>query len=78
VDTDSDVPTFTASAYVLNSLVDAKGDIIAASADNTPARLAVGTDGQILYADSGETTGLRWGAAPSGGGGLDPFLLMGA
>jgi len=45
---------------VANSLVDAKGDLIAASADNTPARLAVGTNGQILVAASGETTGLAW------------------
>ena len=48
------------SAFVSNSLVDAKGDLIAASADNTPARLAVGTNGQILVAASGETTGLKW------------------
>lgn len=66
------------SAFVQNSLVSGKGSLIAATADDTPADLPVGTDGQILYADSGETTGLRWGAAPSGGGGLDPFLLMGA
>jgi hypothetical protein len=62
---------------VLNSLVSGKGSLIAATADDTPADLPVGTDGQILYADSGETTGLRWGAPPAGGG-LDPFLLMGA
>ena len=48
------------SGYVANSLVDAKGDLVAASADNTPARLAVGTNGQILVAASGETTGLAW------------------
>jgi hypothetical protein len=45
---------------VANSLVDAKGDLIAASADNTPARLAVGTNEHRLVADSAEATGLRY------------------
>ena len=42
------------------SRLDAKGDILTASADNTPARLAVGSNGQVVEADSGETTGLKW------------------
>jgi hypothetical protein len=42
------------------TIVDAKGDIIAASAADTPARLAVGNDGETLVADSSATTGLRW------------------
>jgi hypothetical protein len=54
------LPTASDVGAVANSLVDAKGDLIAASADNTPARLAVGTNGQILVAASGETTGLAW------------------
>jgi len=45
---------------VANSLVDAKGDLIAASADNTPARLAVGTNNYVLTAASGESTGLKY------------------
>jgi hypothetical protein len=44
-------------------LVDAKGDLLTATADNTPARLAVGTDGHVLKAASGQTTGLQWAAA---------------
>jgi hypothetical protein len=40
--------------------VDAKGDIISATADNTPARLAVGNNGETLVADSVATTGLRY------------------
>jgi hypothetical protein len=42
------------------SILDAKGDLISASAADTPARLAVGTNDQRLVAASGETTGLKW------------------
>ena len=51
---------------IQNAIVDAKGDIIAATAADTPARLAVGTNGQVLTADSTEATGLKWGTASSG------------
>jgi hypothetical protein len=55
------------SDAIQNAIVDAKGDLIAASADNTPARLAVGANGTILTADSTQATGLTWAAPPSGG-----------
>jgi hypothetical protein len=42
------------------SIVDAKGDIITATAADTPARLAVGTNNQTLIAASGEATGLKY------------------
>ena len=54
------------SNAIQNSIVDAKGDLIAATAADTPARLAVGTNGQVLTADSTAATGLAW-ATPSGG-----------
>lgn len=55
------------ASAIQNSIVDAKGDLIAATANDTPARLAVGTNGQVLMADSTAATGLKWAAA---GGGL--------
>jgi hypothetical protein len=57
------------SNAIQNAIVDAKGDLIAATAADTPARLAVGTNGQYLSADSTEATGLKWitpAAASSG------------
>jgi hypothetical protein len=51
------------SNAIQNAIVDAKGDLIAASANDTPARLAVGANDLILTAASGETTGLKYGGA---------------
>ena len=45
---------------IQNAIVDAKGDLIAASAADTPARLAVGNNGETLVADSSASTGLRY------------------
>ena len=64
----SDVETFVNSSPGLlqNSLVDAKGDLLAASTDNTIARLAVGANTYVLTADSTEATGIKW-ASPTAG-----------
>ncbi len=62
---------------VNNTLVDAKGDLITATADNVPARLAVGNNGETLVADSAASTGLRWQGSYAAGrnflinGGMD-------
>lgn len=55
------------SNAIQNTIVDAKGDLIGATAADTPARLAVGTNGQVLTADSTASTGLAWATVSSGG-----------
>jgi len=55
---------------VTNSMataIDAKGDLIAGTGSDAFARLAVGTNGYVLTADSAETTGMKWAAAAGGG-----------
>ena len=49
-----------ATTYVANALADAKGDLLTASANDTPARLAVGNNGETLVADSSQAVGLRY------------------
>jgi hypothetical protein len=49
------------------TIFDAKADLLTATANDTPARLAVGTNGQVLTADSTAGTGLAWATPTSGG-----------
>jgi hypothetical protein len=55
------------------SIVDAKGDLIAATAADTVSRLAVGANNTVLTADSTAATGIKWAAA--GGAGKNFTLL---
>lgn len=57
-----------ANGAIAKSLVDAKGDIIAATANDTVARVAIGTDGQVLTADSASSAGVKWATASSTSG----------
>jgi hypothetical protein len=58
------MPSASDVGAVANALVTTKGDIIAASAASTPARLGVAANGTRLTAASGETTGLVWAPDP--------------
>lgn len=58
--------------------INAKGDLLVGTADNTVSRLGVGTNGFVLTADSAEASGVKWAAASGGAGYQDIFLLMGA
>jgi hypothetical protein len=51
------------SNAIQNAIVDAKGDLIAATGADTPARLAVGANDLLLTAASGEATGLKYTGA---------------
>jgi hypothetical protein len=55
-----------ASAAIAKTIVDAKGDLIAATAADTVSRLAVGSNDTVLTADSSTATGLKWASPASG------------
>jgi hypothetical protein len=42
------------------SIIDAKGDLLVGSADDTVAKQTVGANGTVLMADSGQTNGIVW------------------
>ena len=58
------------SGVVALASIDAKGDLLVGTADNTIGRLAVDTDGYVLKADSSTDTGLAWGTLSSSDVGL--------
>jgi hypothetical protein len=65
--TNMDFAWVTDATGIPATIFDAKGDLIAATAADTASRLAVGSNGQVLTADSTEATGVKW-ATPAGGG----------
>ena len=60
-----EIITFTAFELpdaIARAVIDAKGDLIVGTSADTPGRLALGTDGHYLQADSSTATGLKWSA----------------
>jgi hypothetical protein len=62
------------SQVINNTLTTTTGDIIYASGANTPARLGIGTEGQILKVTSGVPA---WGEGGSGSASLPDIFLLG-
>jgi hypothetical protein len=62
-----EIITFTAfslATAIENTIIDVKGDLIAGTAADTVGRLAVGTNGYFLKANSATATGLEWDEVP--------------
>jgi len=57
----------TNAAFLDESIVTAKGDLLVANTSGDIGVLSVGTDESVLIADSGETLGVRWGAIDTDG-----------
>jgi hypothetical protein len=60
------------SSPIQGTILDAKGDLIVATAADTPAVLTVGSANQVLTVDSSTATGLKW-ATPAAGDTMPSF-----
>jgi len=60
-------PAAGGGGLATDPLANAKGDVFAASGNDAVGRLALGTDGHVLTADSAQTLGVKWAAAGGGG-----------
>lgn len=60
-----------ANAAIPKSTVTTKGDLIAATASATVSRLGVGTNGQVLTADSTQSTGIKWATPAAASSGMN-------
>ena len=75
---DGSTATVNGKNVVTAGVVDAKGDLIVGSADDAVARLGVGTNGQVLTANSSATYGVEWSAPAAVGVFGESILFEGA
>lgn len=62
---------------VLNT-IDAKGDLLVGTADNTITKLTVGSNNSVLVADSSTASGLKWGSSALVTNDVETAIIMGA
>jgi hypothetical protein len=58
---DKDSTTITANPFIPTATINAKGDLLVGSANDSIVTLSAGTNGQVLKANSATTSGLEWG-----------------
>ncbi|TMQ03781.1 MAG: hypothetical protein E6J90_52350 [Deltaproteobacteria bacterium] len=68
-----DYANLAGAGVAVDPIFDAKGDLVAATGADAASRLAVGTNGQVLQADSTQATGIKWTTLASGGVAADPI-----
>ena len=60
---------------ITKEIFDAKGDLIVGTGSNTGTRVALGTNGYVLTADTSETNGVKW-AAPAAVGNFESSIVF--
>ena len=67
--------TVNAHDIVTKEIFDAKGDLLVGTGSNTGTKVAVGTNGHVLTADSSQTNGVVW-SAPAAVGTFDSSITF--
>lgn len=62
---DKDSTDITANPFIPTATINAKGDLLVGSANDSIVTLSAGTNGQVLKANSATTSGLEWGTDSS-------------
>jgi hypothetical protein len=75
---DGATATVNTHDVITKEIFDAKGDLIVGTGSNTGTRVALGTNGYVLTADTNETNGVKWAAAPAVGSFETSIVFEGA